>query len=118
LRSFEQRLPDLNARKIRVIAISVDTPQQSQHLRETEGYTFVILSDAKDEVIRRWDLVHPHGGMDGADIARPAEFLIDASGKVRWVNLTEDLRVRARPEQVLQAFDASSVSGPATTLER
>jgi peroxiredoxin len=118
LRSFEQRLPDFNARKIRVIAISVDTPQQSQHLRETEGYTFVILSDAKDEVIRRWDLVHSHGGVDGADIARPAEFLIDASGKVRWVNLTEDIRVRARPEQVLQAFDASSVSGAATTLER
>jgi peroxiredoxin len=118
LRSFEKRLPDFNARKIRVIAISVDTPQESQHLRETEGYTFVILSDAKDEVIRRWDLVHPHGGVDGADIARPAEFLIDASGKVRWVNLTEDVRVRARPEQVLQAFDASTVSGPATSVEQ
>jgi len=88
----------------------VDTPQESQHLRETAGYTFPILSDAKDEVIRRWDLVHPRGGVDGADIARPAEFLIDSSGKVLWVNLTEDLRVRARPEQVLQAFDAASVS--------
>jgi hypothetical protein len=26
------------------------------------------------------------------------------------VNLTEDLRVRARPEQVLRAFDAGSTS--------
>jgi peroxiredoxin len=109
LRSFEKRLPDFNARKIRVIAISVDTPQESQHLRETAGYSFPILSDAKDEVIRRWDLVHPHGGVDGADIARPAEFLIDAGGKVRWANLTEDYRVRARPEQVLQAFEAANV---------
>jgi len=92
-----------------VIGVSVDTPAESQHLRESAGYTFTILSDAKDEVIRRWDLVHPHGGVDGADIARPAEFLIDATGKVRWVNLTEDYRVRARPQQVLQAFDASSV---------
>jgi peroxiredoxin len=88
-----------------VIAISVDTPAESQHLRETQGYTFPILSDAKDEVIRRWDLVHPHAGVDGADIARPAEFLIDRSGKIQWVNLTEDFRVRARPEQVLKAFD-------------
>jgi peroxiredoxin len=110
LRSFEKRLPDFNARKIRVIAISVDTPQESQHLQETAGYTFPILSDAKDVVIRRWDLVHPRGGVDGADIARPAEFLIDSSGKVLWANLTEDLRVRARPEQVLRAFDAASVS--------
>ncbi len=88
----------------------MDTQQESEHLRETAGYTFPILSDAKDDVIRRWDLVHPHGGVDGADIARPAEFLIDPSGKVIWVNLTEDLRVRARPEQVLRAFDSASTS--------
>jgi peroxiredoxin len=110
LRSFEKHLPDFNARRIRVIAISVDTPAQSQHLRESEGYTFPILSDSKDEVIRRWDLAHPHAGVDGADVARPAEFLIDATGKVRWVNLTEDYRVRARPKQVLQAFDAATVA--------
>jgi peroxiredoxin len=109
LRSFEKQLPDFNARKIRVIAISVDTPAESEHLRESAGYTFPILSDSKDDVIRRWDLVHPHAGADGADIARPAEFLIDASGKVRWVNLTEDFRVRARPQQVLKAFDAGGV---------
>ena len=89
-----------------MIAISVDSPTDSETLRQSQGYTFPILSDAKDDVIRRWDLVHPHGGVDGADIARPAEFLIDASGKVRWVNLTEDFRVRARPQQVLAAFDA------------
>jgi peroxiredoxin len=106
LRSFEQALPEFDARKIRVIAICVDTPAESEKLRASQGYTFPILSDAKDDVIRRWDLVHPHGGVDGADVARPAEFLIDASGKVRWVNLTEDFRVRARPQQALAAFDA------------
>lgn len=83
----------------------MDSPAESEKLRESQGYTFPILSDSRDEVIRRWDLVHPHGGIDGADIARPAEFLIDASGRIRWVNLTEDFRVRARPQQVLQAFD-------------
>jgi len=105
LRSFEKALPEFDARKIRVVAISVDTPAESQHLRETQAYTFPILSDAKDDVIRRWDLVHPQGGVDGADVARPAEFLIDSSRKIRWVNLTEDYRVRARPQQVLRAFD-------------
>jgi len=108
LRSFEKSLPEFDARRIRIVGISVDTPAESQHLRETQGYTFPILSDAKDEVIRRWDLVHPHGGPEGADIARPAEFLIDSSGKILWVNLTEDIRVRTRPEQVLRAFDAAN----------
>ena len=97
-------MPEFDSRNIRVVAISVDPPADSEKLRQSQGYTFPILSDARDEVIRRWDLVHPHGGIDGADIARPAEFLIDPSGKVRWVNLTDDVVVRARPEQVLEAF--------------
>jgi len=97
-----------------VIAISVDSPAESETLRQSQGYTFPILSDANDEVIRRWDLVHAHGGRDGTDISRPAEFLIDSTGKVRWVNLTEDFIVRARPQEALAAFDAmknSSGSG-------
>ncbi len=115
MRSFEKALPDFDARRIRVIAISVDSPDDSEKLRQSQGYTFSILSDAHDEVIRRWDLVHAHGGPDGTDIARPAEFLIDTSGKVRWVNLTDDFIVRARPQEALAAFDAmkkSSPSGP------
>jgi hypothetical protein len=49
--------------------------------------------------------LHPKAGPKGADIARPAEFLIDSSRIVRWVNLTDNIAVRARPEQVLSAFD-------------
>jgi len=67
-------------------------------------YTFPLLSDPKAEVIRRYDVLHPRAGPKGADIARPAEFLIDSSRIVRWVNLTENIAVRARPEQVLSAF--------------
>jgi len=66
-----------------------------------------VLSDPKAEVIRRYGLLHPKGGEDGQDIARPAEILVDASGTIRWENLTDDLRVRARPGQVLEAFDTT-----------
>lgn len=70
------------------------------------GYTFPVLSDPKAEAIRRYDLLHPGAGENGADISRPAEFLLDSSGKVRWVNLTENYWVRARPEQILEAANA------------
>ena len=44
---------------------------------------------------------------------------IDASGKIRWMNLTEDFRVRTRPQQVLQAFDGlSSASRSGQQLNR
>jgi peroxiredoxin len=53
-------------------------------------------------VIRRYDLLHPGAGVKGQDIARPAEFLVDSSGVIRWANLTEDYRVRARRDQIIE----------------
>jgi peroxiredoxin len=86
------------------VAVSVDPPATTRaHLAKT-GWTYTFLSDPKAEVIRRYDLLHPGGGMAG-DIARPAELLIDPTGTVRWVDLTEDYRVRARPETVLAVYD-------------
>jgi peroxiredoxin len=88
------------------VAISVDAPEVSAELCRKAGYTFTFLSDPNAEVIRRYDLLHPGAGVNGQDIARPAEFLVDSSGVVRWVNLTEDLRVRATPEEMLNASKA------------
>jgi peroxiredoxin len=103
LRSIEKSLDQFNAAGIRPVAISIDTPEASRELSQDQGYSFTFLSDRKAEVIRRYDLVHAGAGENGEDIARPAEFLIDASGTVRWLNLTENYTVRARPEQVLEA---------------
>ena len=91
-----------NEAGIRPVAISVDTPQESRDLAQKAGYSFPFLSDQNTEVIRRYDLVHKGAGISGGDIARPAEFLIDSTGTVRWINLTENYWVRARPEEVLE----------------
>jgi peroxiredoxin len=105
LRSFQHRLSDFDARGIHIVGISVDPPEINRRQSQKLGYSFPLLSDPKAEVIRRYDVLHPGAGPKGADIARPAEFLIDSSAMVRWVNLTENIAVRARPEQVLDAFD-------------
>lgn len=86
------------------MAISVDPPETNREHLAKIGCTYTFLSDPKAEVIRRYDLLHPDAGQTG-DIARPAEFLIDPSGTVRWVDLTESYWVRARPETVLEVFD-------------
>ena len=88
------------------MAISVDLPEVSHKMKEQAGYTFTFLSDPNAEVIRRYDLLHAGAGENGQDISRPAEFLIDSKGLVRWVNLTENYWVRARPEQILEAAKA------------
>lgn len=103
MRSIEASRDRLREAGVRPVAISIDSPEESRSLAQEQGYTFTILSDPNAEVIKRYDLVHAGAGESGKDIARPAEFLIDSSGTVRWVNLTENYMVRARPEQVLEA---------------
>ena len=81
------------------MAISVDSPEESRDLCKKAGFTFSFLSDPSTTAIRAYDLLHKGAGANGHDVARPGEFLVDSSGVVRWVNLTEDFRVRARAEQ-------------------
>jgi peroxiredoxin len=68
--------------------------------------TFPILSDPNLDTIKRYDLVHAGQGEEGRDVARPAEFLIDSSGTVRWLNLTENYWLRANPEEIVEKAKA------------
>lgn len=43
--------------------------------------------------------------MGGDSIARPAVFVLDRDGNVAWQDLTENWRVRVRPDQVLEQLD-------------
>jgi peroxiredoxin Q/BCP len=96
-RGIQQHLADFSAAGIRPVVISIDPPDVSRALSREAGYTFTFLSDPSLGVIRRYDVAN------GAE-ARPAEFLVDASGVVRWRNLTNSMFVRARPEEVLEAI--------------
>ena len=119
MRSLQDSLGAFDARRVRLVAISVDPPEINREHCRKQGYTYTLLSDTKSEAIRRYDLEHPGGGPGGVDISRPAEFLVDSTGTVRWVNLTDSILVRARPGQILKAVDdlglasgRSTSSGP------
>ena len=88
------------------MAISVDSNVESRKLCQSHGYTFPLLSDPRAETIRAYGVLHPHGGEKGKDIARPAEFLVDPEGTIRWVNLTDSVLARLRPVTLLHAIDA------------
>jgi peroxiredoxin len=99
----EKQLGEFKTARIRPVAISVDEPKVSLDLSKKAGYTFTILSDPDTAATRQYRLLHTKGGPNGTDISRPAEFLIDQSGTVRWTNFAEDVRVRARADEMLAA---------------
>jgi peroxiredoxin len=109
---LQKSLEALRARGLRIVAISVDAPKVSREHAAKMGYTFAFLSDESMEVIGRYDLFHEKGRTrTGDDIARPAEFLLDSSGVVRWVNLTDDYRVRLEPETLFEVLEGLEGAG-------
>ena len=86
-----------------MVGVSVDPPAVNREHLAKMGWTYPLLSDPGAKVIRSYGLLHAISKEQ--QIARPGEFLIDPTGTVRWRDLTEDYRVRARPESVIEAFD-------------
>ena len=94
-------MSDINAAGAEVVAVSIDTNEESARLADGLGLEFPILSDVQEEAIRTWGLVHENGKPGGGAISRPAIFLVEPDGTISWRRLTDDYRVRLRPEELL-----------------
>ena len=105
MRGFQKNLQEFEARNVEVIAASVDPPEVTREHTENMGFTYRFLCDTDLTVVKQLDLLHEGASIEGEDIFRPGEFLIDPAGAIRWVNLTENWRIRPRPEDVLGIID-------------
>ena len=97
-------MSDIKATGTEVVAVSVDTNEESARLADGLGLEFPILSDVQEEAIRTWGLVHENGKPGGGAISRPAIFLVGPDGIISWRRLTDDYRVRLRPEELLEVL--------------
>ena len=86
-----------------MVAISTsewdDLAFREERLRE--GLT--LLSDAGEEVISLYGL---EDETLGSQVARPATFVLDDKGTIRWRHLPTDWRRRLSPVDYLKVFDA------------
>jgi len=97
-------MDDFRRRGARVVAVVVDPPDRNAQVVRELGLEFPIVSDPDLTVIDQFGLRHADG-IPGADIARPATFVVDGDGVVRWRDLTENYRIRPRPDDILRALD-------------
>jgi peroxiredoxin len=102
---LQARIDDFEAAGARIIAVSPDSEIQNAELARNLGLTFPILSDSDLEVTRALGLLHEGGGPppDFHDVPRPAVFIV-RDGTIRWRALTDNWRVRVRPDVLLDAL--------------
>ena len=89
-----------------MMAVSVDTPDQSRRVVTARGLNFPILADTDRKIITQYGLVHKGGGPGGSDVAIPAHVLIDRDGTIAWRRASRRVQDRPDPETDLTAIRA------------
>jgi peroxiredoxin len=105
LQGLQSRIHDIRSAGAELVAISVDPVDRNREVVARLGLDYPVLSDVGRETITAYGLVHAGASIDGGDIARPATVVIGRDGRVAWRNLTENWRVRVRPDAVVAALD-------------
>jgi len=80
-----------------VIAISVDKTEKSRELSDKLKLPYPVLSDIDHKVIDAYDLYNAQG-----KISKPATFVLDTKGVVRWSFFEEDYKIRPLNDVLLE----------------
>jgi peroxiredoxin len=102
---LQSRYQDFRARNAEVVAVSSSSVEDHRALAQSIGASFPILSDREGKAMRAFGVFHPHAMPgDKFPVARPAVLVLDGAGMIRERFLTDNWRVRVRPENLLQAL--------------
>ena len=88
--------------KVQILALSVDTHDESKKFAETlrkrfDGeFDFPLLEDKDHKVIDRYGIFNP----DSKGWPHPSTYVIDPKGVVRWKFVEVDYKKRASNEQI------------------
>ncbi|KAF2689781.1 redoxin domain-containing protein [Lentithecium fluviatile CBS 122367] len=120
LRALQQRLPEIRAKGVELVAISPELPDSSLSTKEKNELEFAVLSDAGNKLARELGIVwkqpdamgpllkqfgtdlEKQNGDDSLEVPIPATFLVDKEGMVRNVYFEPDYRKRVEPEVALE----------------
>lgn len=100
---MQSRIQEIRDHGGKVIAVCADSVEKNLDLTERMKIDFPILSDVDLVAIDAYGLRHEGGNpMEGRDVSRPAVFVLDGEGIIQWRHLTDNWRVRVRPETIVE----------------
>lgn len=129
LRGLQLALPQIEAARARLVAISPQTADSSVSIRDRQSLTYPVLSDTGNHVARQYGLVFRVGPdvraryeEAGIDLARsngdrswelpvPATYVVAPDGTITYAFVEADYSRRAAPADVVAALQAAGPAG-------
>ncbi|MBM3214409.1 redoxin domain-containing protein [Candidatus Poribacteria bacterium] len=89
LGELQEALPRIAGEGANLIAIAVDSPSQNKKVMADHKLAYPVLSDPKRKAVVAYGVLDPESNPftnpgSHANIARPATFVIDGGGVIRW----------------------------------
>jgi peroxiredoxin len=128
IRELTRAYPEYQKRGIRVVAVSVDKPDEASKTNATYAIPFPVLSDSDLSMIQGFHVamhmddaqlakmksfgvdLEQYSGKGHHTIAIPSLFLIDSQGVVRWAHSDPSYTQRPTTSQILAAIDGVHLS--------
>ncbi len=88
----------------KLVAISAEYVKDNKELHDKYNFPFPILSDFDLKVLKQLGMVHEGANPSkGTAAARPATYVVDKHGKIRWMFTSTMVRERPDPKAILAA---------------
>ena len=93
---------------MQIVAVVAQSSEAVRRYIEETGLPFNILIDQSREVLKAYGVWH-RVGLDAWNIARPAVFLIDRSGKIRYSFIADRQDEFPSPDEIERAIEEAGV---------
>jgi peroxiredoxin len=124
--AFDGMSDELAKYGVSVVALSKDTPDEATVHKTRDGLNLTLLSDPDLKIIRAYGVEHHKalgqtknptfmlGGVplglapfNFQSMAIPTTLLVDEAGIIRWIDQTDDYRLRSSNQRVMEAVKAA-----------
>ena len=104
LGELDKRHEAFEQKNVRLVVVSNDDKANSSATQEKFPH-LVVVSDAKQDIAKAMQVLHPGQDPKGGDTNAPTTFLVDGTGTVRWMFRPSHYLERLPAEELLKAVD-------------
>ena len=104
--AFRDSMAKLIVLKAQVVGVSVNDPFSNKGFAEKNTLPFPIFSDYKREIIKQWGVeLHDFAGLKDYTVAKRSVFVLDESGTVRYVWISDNASEEPNYEEIQKALE-------------
>lgn len=120
MRAMQKSLEEIEGAGAKLVALSPELPENAKQTAESNKLSFLVLHDKESSLAHEYGIVFDlpqsivpmyrdrlklteRNGYDQLELPLAATYIVDTDGVIRWAFLEADYKLRAEPEDIINA---------------